>query len=335
METDLLQKYAALLEVAPGASIPEIRQAYRRKAVQYHPDKNPSPDAHEQFVLLTEAYQYMVARKSGKLAHPRKKVTQDEFWEQYAREEARKKARHAAGMHFEKFRQSKEYPNPNFDFIGHLSFLFYFLLLLSMPFGLYFVLGRDGLMAAGALLLLTSPFTYSHLRYMPRWDLKRFLRRTKEIMMSRYFGAGVLFVVNMIIFFWIDLRTLITLSALLGLFGIGATVAFAWGEWKGKRTPARRLFRLVCVGPALVHIALLLNFLISFHPVQETYEYYQLPGRRRQPSPVIRLENGRYDSYPGIRTDLFWSSFDGGSQVTYTFRTGLFGIRVMSSYEVW
>ena len=42
-----------VLGVAPMASQPEIREAYKRLAVEGHPDKGGDP---EKFVLITEAY---------------------------------------------------------------------------------------------------------------------------------------------------------------------------------------------------------------------------------------------------------------------------------------
>jgi hypothetical protein len=45
-----------LLGVYPDTGEEELRKAYRKKALEVHPDKNPDPGAHEQFLLITEAY---------------------------------------------------------------------------------------------------------------------------------------------------------------------------------------------------------------------------------------------------------------------------------------
>lgn len=44
------------LQVSPQASQEEIEQAYHLLARRYHPDVNPSPEAHEQMVRLNQAY---------------------------------------------------------------------------------------------------------------------------------------------------------------------------------------------------------------------------------------------------------------------------------------
>jgi uncharacterized membrane protein YsdA (DUF1294 family) len=54
-----LKDYYAILGVPRNATPEEIREAYRRLAKEYHPDKNPSPEAEERFKLVNEAYQVL------------------------------------------------------------------------------------------------------------------------------------------------------------------------------------------------------------------------------------------------------------------------------------
>ena len=52
--------YYEILEIDRGASDSEIKSAYRKKAMQYHPDRNPGDSAAEQsFKEATEAYEVL------------------------------------------------------------------------------------------------------------------------------------------------------------------------------------------------------------------------------------------------------------------------------------
>ena len=49
-----------VLGVASSASVADIRLAYRRKAAQYHPDRNPAPDAAARFRDAQAAYELLI-----------------------------------------------------------------------------------------------------------------------------------------------------------------------------------------------------------------------------------------------------------------------------------
>ena len=55
-----MSDYYALLDVSREATAEEIKKAYRKKALEFHPDRNQgSKEAEEQFKLVTEAYEVL------------------------------------------------------------------------------------------------------------------------------------------------------------------------------------------------------------------------------------------------------------------------------------
>lgn len=64
--------YYEVLEVTKESTVEEIKKAYRKKAIQYHPDKNPGDkEAEEKFKEAAEAYDV--------LSNPDKRARYDQF----------------------------------------------------------------------------------------------------------------------------------------------------------------------------------------------------------------------------------------------------------------
>lgn len=54
-----MSEYYDLLGIERGATEADIKKAYRKRAMELHPDRNPSPDAEAQFKEITEAYEVL------------------------------------------------------------------------------------------------------------------------------------------------------------------------------------------------------------------------------------------------------------------------------------
>lgn len=63
--------YYDILGVSKNASKDEMRKAYRKKALEWHPDRNKSANANDKFKEINEAYEI--------LSNPKKKETYDQF----------------------------------------------------------------------------------------------------------------------------------------------------------------------------------------------------------------------------------------------------------------
>jgi hypothetical protein len=104
-----VNEYYALLGLKPGASAEEIKKAFRRKVMQYHPDRNPDPEASTLFIRITEAYQYLIN------APAQSRITEEErekyyaAWVNYRREEAKKRAEAFARESYLQFKNSDLY----------------------------------------------------------------------------------------------------------------------------------------------------------------------------------------------------------------------------------
>lgn len=82
MKPTQIQDFYERLGVAKDTSPEEIKKAYRKMALSWHPDRSKSPEADEQFRAISEAY--------GTLSDLRKKLLYDMFHPSAVKPEAPK-----------------------------------------------------------------------------------------------------------------------------------------------------------------------------------------------------------------------------------------------------
>ena len=108
------ENYYAILGINENADLAAAKNAFRNKAKQYHPDINTSPNAHEEFILLNEAYEFV-----KQLIDKKTIVKEDEYgqfdeqfyheWLKNQRENARKQASRFSRMKYNDFTNSPYY----------------------------------------------------------------------------------------------------------------------------------------------------------------------------------------------------------------------------------
>lgn len=73
-----------ILGLQKDASHKEIKQAYRKLSLQYHPDRNKDDSAERRFKEITEAYQMLkIEQKIENAKHKDVETAQTEFWRYY------------------------------------------------------------------------------------------------------------------------------------------------------------------------------------------------------------------------------------------------------------
>jgi hypothetical protein len=104
-----IKRYYNILGLDENASDQDVRRRYRSLAMKFHPDKNPSPEAKEKFILLTEAYEAILNRKDTPTSS-RRKTAKDE----YSREKQHKERVMAARKRYQEQQMKEQEENERF-----------------------------------------------------------------------------------------------------------------------------------------------------------------------------------------------------------------------------
>jgi len=104
-----LKFYYDILGLHSGASVEDIKKAYRKKARLYHPDINPDPDAKEMFISVTEAYEFLLTLHEKIDSDDESYRKAMDEWRKYRQVRSRKRATVYAHSSYGTFKNTKFY----------------------------------------------------------------------------------------------------------------------------------------------------------------------------------------------------------------------------------
>lgn len=149
-------EYYNVLGISEKSGISEIKAAYRRLAKKYHPDISDLPNAKEKFILVNEAYEFLIKLKTSppvssgfQSIDPRLREELYRQWLKRERMKARARAAHAAKEKFNEFKKSQIYKTSQliFTFYDYLSISIGLLIIMGGAIGLYIEANDKGINA--------------------------------------------------------------------------------------------------------------------------------------------------------------------------------------------
>ncbi len=347
-----IERLYALLGVEPGVSSEELKKAFRRKAKEMHPDRSKDPDAHEKFLALNEAYDFLSKLVSSENPSEGSGEHVEDLYKTWEQKERQRVRQNVKDHLKKKYSGNIRYINdPVYEALEivfvHFTFLLALFSVLILPVILIYTFGSTGIMMsvfANVFLLL---FTMSAARNLHRLNLKVFGRSIALLLNTKPVRTGLLLLFNAVIFFSIGVNTLIDLTHLFIGYTITSLVAvfivlLKKHSTNSKVTSYDVYFWSLSAAPSVISILLTVNYVFSSSPVSETYTYsahtrnsYVEGGMsHKRKSGLIELENSTYSSYAGIR--LFINGIDLSDQgtITYTIERGLLGYKVATGFKL-
>jgi hypothetical protein len=104
-----LTDYYEILGLPVNSSIDEIKKAYRKKARLFHPDINPAPDAKDHFIIITEAYEFLMSYHDKIKSDEELYQQAMDDWRKYRQDRSRKRATVYARSSYGTFKNTKFY----------------------------------------------------------------------------------------------------------------------------------------------------------------------------------------------------------------------------------
>lgn len=321
----MAEKYYEILGIKEGASIEEIKKAYKQKAKQLHPDHNPSPNAHEEFILLNEACIHLLkvreASSSGMSYNFSKE--QEQRNKEYARAQARKFAR----TRYKEYIHSKYYK----ELVKVNEFtdlLFSILIIAIINIVIISIIGNNYLLDI-PLLIQMGIFGFSGAITALLFKLIDFNKISKfkgDIGIFSWFCIGTSFTYNIYVFLSLGLKVWIPSLLLVSIYVLGILLFYLIFRLKfaGIFTIKKFIYPFV-YGILPISILLYINaYIASDTYISKSYLLLSKEGTGKY--------NNEFKSYPFVKSEIeqesaeMYGVFNEYGFSIFYFRNGMLGI---------
>ncbi len=318
-------QYCTILEVSENASLDEIIKAYRQKAKLYHPDVNPHPKAHAQFVLLNEAFVFLKKYH----AQPTTKSAQQTYWHEWQQEKqhANEQARKQAEMRYRDYIQSDEYRYLNAlnIIVDHLGIVLSMILPIALPTLFFWWLGKKAWLICLIFLTMLIPYMLEGWRIRSKFNHTQFFEAIKFSFRFYDFQLVFLTIFNVLLFWNFCLPTMIYMRYILLLFGLSILICFLlWQFYFRAKIKSHWSMIVFGIAPLICNLLFVSNSIFSFNLHEEKYHF-----RIADKTTEILLKDGAYADFTYIRFFIEPEKLVHYSTVNYEFATGIYGWKVM------
>ena len=332
----------SVLELPYGANEAQVRSAFRRLSLKWHPDRNKSEEATTRFIQIHAAYDFLQRHllKGKRPQFPNEPENENESIAEDPLEQACKNAR----MRYEEYLKSDRYQQDltHENFNQFFGFLLSFLLVTALPVFLFLRFGISAIPVIIALILITSMFWFPAFRNFGKIEFGRlkggFFKFYQESFIAEILvlSIAVFWMVAICFRVFIEPRYLITVFILL------AATFFGIFFYK-KIHFYNRYFAAISAAGLLIGLFFSINNVLGYNLRKETYTGIEngsmFPGVGNNSAlqdekwPTFRLPGNKYHQYPQIRFHLSGNK-DERIEVSYIIGTGFFGFTYLADKQI-
>ncbi len=327
-----MYNYYQILGVDPQASLEDIKKAFRKKAKMYHPDINKSPDAHNEFVKIHEAYDFIINQKLGLKYHQSTRSYRyaqpykaSEEWEKKERPKARERADYYSKKKYTEYKSSKFYKESQQleEFVNVTKMLVILLYVVVFPVTLSFFFHVSGMLGSIVLIIMSMPGWLPIVFSGKLPNLQQALSGLQNTFSNDQilrFGSSTLFA---FVFFTIGFRTFITLEDIEYYYIVFSLIYFAVDfAWKRKMNIDSLINIFLGYAPLTLAVLFLINYFVSFHPSKQVYRY------STNHNTLLTIQDDELSRYPSVGFFMDSQEIQYGSGIFFITREGILGFTV-------